>query len=173
MSRVISTVTFSLLTALTACFLGPALAQEGLPAFKEPGVYASKPNGSCTVALRTLGQGGFKQLFIGRDRDHLVHIADDVTAVAWAGAELLVYSVSPIYGKPGIFAVTCASTPKVSVLVAPTHKDNAYPDGSDYFEVQAVRGHEVRYRYGADVDKIDFGHWQSTGSLRTAHLAAE
>jgi hypothetical protein len=169
-SKLIAAVALSL---FIQCLSGSAFAQEGPTVFKEPGIYVSRPNGSCTAALKTSEKGGFMQLFIGHDGDHLAHVADDVNAVAWASAESLVYSVSPIYGKPGVFVVTCSSTPKVSILVAPTHKDRAYPDGSDYFEVQAVRGHEVRYRYGADVDRIDFEHWHSAENVQTAHLTAE
>jgi hypothetical protein len=86
----------------------------------------------------------------------------------------LVYSVSPIYGSPGIFLVTCTSDPKISTLVTPEHKDSAYPQGSDYFELQSTNGNEVRYRYGDDVDRIDFKRWRSTNNnLRTVRLPSD
>ena len=139
-------------------------------AISKPGIFTSKPGEVCTAALKVSPQGGFKQLFLGRDRDHLSHIADDVTAILWVSPNSLVYSVSPIYGHPGIFLVTCDSDHKVSTLVAPEHKDAGYPEGSDYFEVQSIGGLEVRYHYGADVEKIDFAHWHSSKNVRTVRL---
>jgi hypothetical protein len=154
------------------CFLTSAFADPG-GAISEPGIFVSKPGEVCTAALKTSPQGGFKQLFIGRDRNHLTHVADDVTAIIWATPKSLVYSASPIYGKPGVFLVTCTSQPTISTLVAPEHKDRAYPQGSDYFEVQSINGHEVRYRYGADVDQIDFTSWHSAENFRTAQIPTE
>ena len=58
-------------------------------------------------------------------------------------------------------------------LVAPEHKDRAYPQGSAYFEVQSINGHEVRYRYGADVDQIHFTSWHSAENFRTAQIPTE
>jgi hypothetical protein len=76
----------------------------------------------------------------------------------------MVYSASPIYGKPGIFLATCAAAPVVKMIVAPVNADAAYPQGADYFEIRSVSNGRVQYLYGADVDTTDFTKLRSTDS---------
>jgi hypothetical protein len=140
------------------------------PAIRQPGVVVSTPNGTCTASLKTSSQGGFLQLYIGHDQDHLAHVAEDVTGIAWASPTSLVFSVSPVYGSPGIFLVTCSNDPQVKMLVGPKNIDKAYPKGSDYFELRSITENRVQYYYGNDVDKIDFARWRSSKNMRTVQL---
>jgi len=67
----------------------------------------------------------------------------------------LAYSVSPIYGKPGIFIFDCIAK-KTRRIAAPRHLDAAYPDGADYFELHALRNAQIEFYYAPNVDTIDF-----------------
>jgi hypothetical protein len=129
---------------------------DSIVAIRQPGVFVSPPDKACTVALKKSLQGGFMQLYL----------ADDVTAFAWASPSVVVYSVSPVYGSPGVFLAKCAAPRKVTVLVAPSNIDRAYPKGADYFEIRSITGHQIEYFYGDDVDKIDFTQLRSDKNLR-------
>jgi hypothetical protein len=139
-------------------------------AIRQPGVVVSTPNGACTASLKTSSQGGFLQLYIGHDQDHLAHVADDVTGIAWATSTSLVFSVSPVYGSPGIFLVTCSDNLNIKMLVGPNNIDKAYPQGADYFELRSIIGHEIQFYYGDDVDKINFSQWRSSKNMRIVRL---
>jgi hypothetical protein len=165
------TMLIAVLSAATlGCIPASVAYSDSGQAIREPGIFSYAPNEMCTAAVERSPQGGFLQLSVGSHRDHLIHVADDVTAILWSSPRSLVYSVGPIYGKPGVFLVTCASKPRISKLVGAQHKDKAYPDGADYFEVQSISGREIHYLYGADVDTIDFTHWRSDGNLRTVQM---
>lgn len=88
----------------------------------------------------------------------------DVTGVAFAGDAKVVYTVSPVYGKPGVFLFDCASR-RLVTLVRPRFFNHAYPDGTDYFELSKASGNDIYFYYAPDVDSADFA------ALRTeAHL---
>jgi hypothetical protein len=148
----------------------PYLYADSTRAIRQPGIFVSTPRGSCTAKLTTSSQGGFLQLYIGPDQHRLVHVADDVTGIAWTTSDFLVYSVSPVYGRPGIFLVACREKPHITKLVSPKHIDNAYPQGSDYFELYSVIGNQVQYYYGDDVDKMDVALLHSDRNIREVHL---
>lgn len=98
-------------------------------------------------------------------------MADDVTGLLWVDEKSLLFSSSPIYGKPGIFEVMCGrEQPALKMLVGPKNIRPAYPDGADYFELKEARGRHVRFYYGADVDRIDFNDFRSEEYLRTVAL---
>lgn len=120
------------------------------------GAYHS-PSGDCAVRLAISAQGGFRKLLLMRAASFSVHIADDVTGIAWLSGSELVYSVSPLYGSPGVFLFNCADpTAKPMTLVAARTFNAAYPKGADFFELKSVIGRRIIYYYGADVDEIDF-----------------
>lgn len=101
--------------------------------------------------------GGFRQLLLERGGVPHVHIADDVTGIAWLSNSVLVYTVSPVYGVPGVYVVDCGGpTAKPVRLVAPMTYNPAYPKGADFFELKSVVGRRITYYYGRDVDAIDF-----------------
>jgi hypothetical protein len=91
-------------------------------------------------------------------------VIEDVTGVAYLRNDSLVFTVSPIYGKPGIFIYDCMSK-EMAQIVRPQTIDEAYPDGADYFELQSVRGRKVYFYYAPDVDSTDFTKFRSEGSL--------
>jgi hypothetical protein len=73
----------------------------------------------------------------------------------------LLYAVSPIYDKPGIYFFD-ATSGRTAQVVKPIHvRDPAYPDGTDFFVICAAqpvdgRGVVVRYIHLPDVERIDF-----------------
>jgi len=84
---------------------------------------------------------------------------DDVTAGVWyehGKEELLIYSVSPIYGIPGIWVLNPASG-AIRRLVAPEHTKEGWPDGADDFEVFGLQGRRVLYRYDPDISSSPQG----------------
>lgn len=156
-------------TIVVVLFASGAIAST-VSAIKRPGAFPSVPDGRCTATLKKSAQGGFMQLFIGSDSNTPLSLADDVTAIAWANSTTLVYSVSPVYGKPGVFLTTCVTAPQAKKLVSPTHFDKAYPDGADYFELYSLRGGRALYYYGGDVDTIDLARLHGKKNLRTVEI---
>jgi hypothetical protein len=139
-------------------------------ALKEQGYYPS-PGNSCTAALNVSAQGGFLQLSVKNIPGKLIHTADDITGLLWIDDNTLVYSSSPIYGKPGIFEVKCDSKSLGSrILVDPKNINSAYPDGADYFELKEVKGQSLQFYYGTDVDSIDFNIFRSEKYLKSLTL---
>jgi hypothetical protein len=153
-----------------SCFFAASAYSNSVDAIRQSGVFVSGPNGGCAASLKTSSQGGFLQLYVGRDQDHLAHVAEDVTGIAWASPTSLVFSVSPVYGSPGIFLVTCSDKPQVKMLVGPKNINKAYPQGSDYFELRSITGDQVQYYYGGDVDTISFSQWRSDKNVRRVRL---
>lgn len=160
-----------LIFALSTGFLFVSVAcADSTGVIKEPGISSFESKGICTAALKKSAQGGYLQLFIYLHNSNPVHVADDITAIAWVNSNLLAYSVSPIYGKPGVFVVACDKKPRVSRLVAPESIDSAYPDGADYFEIQSVSKNQIRYYYDADVDKMDLERLRSDKHLHMVKI---
>jgi hypothetical protein len=124
--------------------------------------------GSCTAQISISPTGGFRQLFLERTGVAQVHLADDVTGVAWISNLELVYTVSPVYGVPGVYVVDCDS-PKAKpvTLVASMIHNAAYPNGADYFELKSVVGSQITYYYGRDVDAIDFTSFRTAQNERS------
>jgi hypothetical protein len=141
-------------------------------AVKEQGFYPS-PAKVCDAELRVSAQGGFLQLFVQTGNGEPIHVADDVTAFMWIDGNTMVFSASPVYGKPGIFEVACAADagrPRSTTLVAPKNFNAAYPDGVDYFELRGIKGDNIEFYYAADVDSIDFSRFRSEEHLNSVRL---
>ncbi len=139
-------------------------------ALKEQGSFPS-PGRMRTAVLKISPQGGALQLSVQTSAGRLVHMADDVTGFLWADEKSLVFSSSPIYGKPGVFEVTCDSEQLIlKTLVGPKNINSAYPDGADYFELQETNGRHVQFFYGTDVDSIDFNEFRTKKYLRSVIL---
>ncbi len=130
----------------------------GQALIKRPGTFNS-PNGKCEAALKTSERGGFLILTTGKN----VRISvNDVTGMIWASDKTLVYTTSPIYGKPGMYVFDCNSN-HMKRIVSPGTITKAYPDGADYFELQGIsRGNPpiVHFYYVPDVDKADFNKFR-------------
>lgn len=115
------------------------------------------PTGSCMARISISQMGGFRQLFLKRGGVPEIHLADDVTGIAWLSNSELVYTISPVYGVSGVYAVDCGSPMAKPIrLVAPMTYNPAYPKGADFFELKSVVGRLITYYYGRDVDTIDF-----------------
>jgi hypothetical protein len=129
------------------------------------------PSGDCTARLSVSPNGGFRQLFLAPPGSSGIHIADDVTGLAWISNSELVYAASPIYGAPGIFLVHCTSgVLKPVTVVAPRAYNAAYPKGADFFELKSAEGRRVTYYYGPDVDAIDFKSLRSAANERSVEV---
>lgn len=166
------------LFALTSLFHSPSLAvgpQGGQSVtsvplkqiVKRPGTYKAL-GGKCSVSLEISGMGGDLTLIVDAPR---VQGIRDITGIAWATQNLLVFTVSPIYGKPGVYLYHCTSK-ETKRIVSPKTIDKAYPDGADYFELQGIeeRGGTVRFYYGQHVDSIDFSSFRTKDYLFQCQL---
>jgi hypothetical protein len=98
-------------------------------------------------------------------------IVNDVTGIAWMSDSLLVYSVSPVGGKPGIYRYDYR-THKSEFVLKPTSFDSAYPDGADFFELHSIdmKQKQVFFYYGSHVDSIDFRDFRSPKYLLKVNL---
>ena len=128
-----------------------------------PGQYRSA-DGKCLAEVTVSGMGGFKELalFSGKGVSRSIR---DVTGLAFIGESTLVYTVSPIYGKPGVFKYNCA-TRKITVLARPVTIDKGFPHGADYFELHSVENKRICYYYSMDVDTTDFYTFRREENLR-------
>ncbi len=142
--------------------------RDGQEPIKRPGTFSS-PNGKCEASLKTSDRGGFLMLTTGQDGRISVN---DVTGMIWAADRTLVYTTSPIYGKPGLYVFDCDSS-HVKRIVSPGTITKAYPDGADYFELQGIsRGDPaiVNFYYAPDVDKVDFNTFRAPANLFQVRL---
>jgi hypothetical protein len=110
--------------------------------------------------------GGYSILSLGSKNVDTIH---DVTGIAWATPNMLVYSVSPIYGKPGIYIYDCIGQASRQI-VAPKNMNNAYPDGADYFELYGMDGSKILFYYTNDVDSLDFSEFRNRSLLFGVNL---
>jgi hypothetical protein len=126
----------------------------------------SAPGGACTARVTVSPMGGWFQLSVLAGSGETRSLADDVNGIAWIDADTLVYAVSPIYGKPGIFSFECGSTGEPKRLVAPVTFNDYGPNGADYFELRSVHDREIAYYYAPDVEGVDAGALRSEESTR-------
>ena len=139
-------------------------------ALKEQGSYPS-PGQRCIAVLKVSPQGVFLKLSVQLSTGKLVHMADDITGFLWANEKSLVFSSSPIYGKPGVFEVICdRDRLTLEMLVGPKNINSAYPDGADYFELKKIKDRSLQFFYGADVDSIDFNAFRTKKYLHSVVL---
>lgn len=139
---------------------------------KREGVYAS-PGGKCEASLTINELGGFLNLTIRRKGDERgSHVVNDITGIVWISENELLYTVSPIYGKPGVFLYDC-NLFETKRIVGPRTINTAYPDGADYFELQAFSpdsGGRILFYYSPDVDSVDFGEFRKPKFLHQVCL---
>ncbi len=84
----------------------------------------------------------------------------DVSGLAWLSGSMLAYSVSPIYGKPGIYVYDCVGQ-KSTGIVAPKNVDLDYPNGADYCELKGIaKANLIYFYYVLDVDEVDFANFR-------------
>lgn len=134
----------------------------------KPGIFPSN-NSSCQADISISELGGFKVLSI-RQMDAMVsQETEDVTGIAWMTESILVYSVSPIYGNPGLYIFNC-TTKETKRIVAPKNINAGYPNGADYFELYRLSADKVYFYYTADVDSINFKTFRSQTFLFQSNL---
>jgi len=118
---------------------------------KRPGNYKSA-DGLCSISLTTSDKGGFLRLGFQGARARLVN---DVTGVGYLTSNLVIYTVSPIYGRPGVYSYDCRSH-RSKRIVSPRTKNEAYPDGADFFELKSLGKRVIYFYFAPDVDSVDF-----------------
>jgi len=134
-------------------------------AFVRPGSLDS-PNGRCKATLKVSAEGGFPVLSVTSPTARSTEVSD-VTGIAWVGSGMLIYTVSPVYGKPGLFILDCNSM-QTKRIIGPRSISAAYPDGADYFELTGISGSSnktVFFYYSPDVDVTDFRVFRTTKNL--------
>lgn len=121
------------------------------------------PKGGCRAVLKRSPLGGFLVLRLEPGPTRAIN---DVTGIAWASGETLVYTVSPIYGdEPGVYSHNCHSH-RAKRLVGPTERGAAH--AKEYFQLQGVsesRPVTIYFYYTPDVDKEDFANFESPAHL--------
>ena len=142
---------FAILLLLCIAALGSARGADSGSVFSHEGTYAS-PTARCMAELRANKERGGTDLFVFNKQQQLILSREDVNAAAWH-QNILYFSASPVYGKPGLFSFDCR-TSNTRTLAKAQHKDAGYPDGSDYFELSTVKGATIEYLYFPDVDKL-------------------
>jgi hypothetical protein len=128
-------------------------ASNDIEILEGPGEYPSRDS-TCIAEVRISSTGGFRVLSVRAQQRQVRTAIDDLTALAWLPDGRLIYSTSPIYGKPGIYVLDCVSG-KVSRIVGPRTKVKGYPDGADYFAISSVRkarGFVIEYYYAENID---------------------
>ncbi len=126
-------------------------------------------NGPCQAILGQIENAGDSRrltlrTLTGRRRGKPV---EDVSGIAWASKDLLVFTVSPIYGKPGLFIRSC-STGHTRTIIGPKTFYEGSPDGADYFQLQSLSltaPRKIRFYYAPDVEKVDFYRFPSDDFL--------
>lgn len=122
--------------------------------------------GDCRMTLKNSSMGGYSVLSV----NHLgTKEIDDVTGLDWVSPTLLVYTVSPIYGKPGVYVYDCVEH-KSKRIVAPKNISTVYADGADYFELYQVDGSTIFFYYAPDVDLVNFSEFRTQSFLFRVNL---
>lgn len=96
-------------------------------------------------------------------------VVNDVTGIIWIDGDKLLFSVSPIYGQPGIFLFACKEM-KAKRILGPTTFNKSYPDGADYFEVKDLFKEKLYFYYTPDVDSTYFPTFRTKDHLYRINL---
>ena len=146
---------------------------ESVAIYPQSGVFDTSEvyetqKGRCTISLEVSDMGGHTLLALP-SKAHPKEVIKDVTGVAYRSNESLVFTVSPLYGRPGIYAYDCVSKQKKQI-VKPRTVNNAYPDGADYFEFQGLRENKIYFYYAPDVDSTDFTRFRNKDYLYEVNI---
>jgi len=91
----------------------------------------------------------------------------DINGFVWSPqSPVLFFTVSSIYGKPGLYKWIMPSR-KPQRILGPRTRTKAYPDGADYFELVGIseRGDRLFVLYSPDVDEQDFLQFRNPDHL--------
>lgn len=164
------TVSFCLflLTSLIniSCSLTFASSEK---AIKDIGTFYS-PEKTYKVQVTVNSMGGFRDLVVYKD-DSKVSEFRDVNAFIWIENHKILYSVSPVYGKPGIYLFDC-KTKKNDIITKPSVLNSAYQNGADYFELNDYTNSskEFTYFYAPDIDLVEFETFRNKSNIRKQKL---
>lgn len=136
--------------ALAAIAAAPAAwARSGGIKVPAPGAELPSPSRQCLVkVLQDANNGGLRARLYARGR--LVREVVDTREMTWVD-EVLLFAVSPVSGKPGIYAWQCPR-PSVRRVVLPTRTSRKHPGGTDYYRLLRIDGETLYYAHAADVD---------------------
>ena len=121
------------------------------------------------IAVLTFGEAGAGILKVrATNGSWSAHApSKDVNGIVWsAHAPTLFFTVSPIYGKPGIYMWSLPSK-RPKRIFGPSTRTKDYPDGADFFELVGISesGARLLFLYDADVDRIDFHQFRNLDHL--------
>ncbi len=99
---------------------------------------------------------------------------EDVDAVMWINNSTLLFTVSPIYGCPGIFVYNYHNK-LLKQIMKPKIIDKYFPCGADYFELAGFdfSNRTILFYYSSYVDSIDFNSFRSEKNLFRVKLNIE
>ena len=125
------------------------------------------PNGKY-VAILKIVEGGTDRLFARISPEKILdREIIDVTGIQWLpDGNTLIVTVSPIYGKPGIYTWNVRDN-IIRQILKPKTFDEFAPDGKDYFEMLSLSedGDKLFFFYSPDVDNTDFWKFRSKDNL--------
>jgi len=154
---------------LAGALITTAHTQALFSVFNKPGRYRDA-GGVCSLRVSISPMGGFTRLHLLVGAGRRAITVNDVTGIAFLNNGKVAYSVSPSYGKPGIFLFDCIKKARTR-LVAPRNMNRAYPDGTDYFELSKAASNELFFYYVPDVDKAEFTKFESAANLYSVDMA--
>jgi hypothetical protein len=115
------------------------------------------PNGKYIAIFKLVGPEW--QLFVKTSPKKILDRGiSGVNGIQWlTDGNSLIFSVAPIYGRPGVYTWNIKDN-ILNKIVKPRTFDDAYPDGKDYFEMLSLSEDDDRlfFFYSPDVDKTDF-----------------
>ena len=140
------------LSLLTIACSGESLLSG--PAIDKLGTYIS-PGGGYTALLEH-GEGDMSVLTIVSKSDgRRSNAIAAVTGIIWISENKLLYTVSPIYGIPGIFVFDCRKMKTERILGPKTFREG-WPNGVDNFELKGFSEGTIYFYYAPDVELVDY-----------------
>ncbi len=163
---------FISLVIVPICLLPIACSGESLlsgSAIDQSGSFVS-PKGGYEASLRVNIDGGFLTLdIVSKSGGRRSKSIDDVTGIFWISENKLLYTVSPMYGIPGIFVFDCKKMKTERVLDPKTFRKRR-PYGADYFELKEFVEGKIYFYYSPDVELTDFYEFRTKKYLYQINL---
>lgn len=127
--------------------------------------------GSCKFDLE-IGTGDQIELLIFNHLDNTSRKFSDVNGVLILDDRTMIFSVSPVYGKPGIYRYDCNIGAPPALMVHPELVTVEYPDGTDYFKLKQFDNANriLEYYYAPNVDDIDFLNFIDSIMIKSKEL---
>jgi hypothetical protein len=114
--------------------------------------------------------GGFLILnIVSKSNGRRSNAINYVTGIVWIGENELLYTVSPIYGIPGVFIFDCRQMKTKKILGSKTI-NKAYPYGADYFKLKDFSQGKIYLYYAPDVEKANFYEFETKKYLYQVKL---